>query len=115
MNGYLCLMIKVKKPLVIGICGGSGSGKTTLLRRLAEELNAENPAVFSMDNYYHPIERQAVDQNGVINFDLPKDIHTYIHRIGRSGRWGRKGMGINFITQYEGVFYRYCCFFKRYA
>jgi translation initiation factor 4A len=35
----------------------------------------------------------------VINFDIPKDIHTYIHRIGRSGRWGRKGMGINFITQ----------------
>lgn len=34
----------------------------------------------------------------VINFDIPKDIHTYIHRIGRSGRWGRKGMGINFIT-----------------
>ena len=35
----------------------------------------------------------------VINFDIPKDIHTYIHRIGRSGRWGRKGMGINFITK----------------
>ena len=35
----------------------------------------------------------------VINFDIPKDIHTYIHRIGRSGRWGRKGMGINFITR----------------
>jgi len=35
----------------------------------------------------------------VINFDLPKDIHTYIHRIGRSGRWGRKGTGINFITR----------------
>lgn len=35
----------------------------------------------------------------VINFDIPKDIHTYIHRIGRSGRWGRKGMGINFTTQ----------------
>ena len=35
----------------------------------------------------------------VINFDLPNDIHTYIHRIGRSGRWGRKGMGINFITR----------------
>tara|TARA_B100001059_G_C17803161_1_gene567480 strand:- start:62 stop:1195 length:1134 start_codon:yes stop_codon:yes gene_type:complete len=34
----------------------------------------------------------------VINFDLPKDIHTYIHRIGRSGRWGRKGLGINLIT-----------------
>lgn len=35
----------------------------------------------------------------VINFDIPKDIHQYIHRIGRSGRWGRKGMGINFITR----------------
>jgi len=35
----------------------------------------------------------------VINFDLPRDIHTYLHRIGRSGRWGRKGTGINFITR----------------
>jgi len=35
----------------------------------------------------------------VINFDLPRDIHIYLHRIGRSGRWGRKGTGINFITR----------------
>jgi len=35
----------------------------------------------------------------VINFDIPKDVHTYLHRIGRSGRWGRKGVGINFITR----------------
>jgi superfamily II DNA/RNA helicase len=35
----------------------------------------------------------------VINFDLPKCIHTYLHRIGRSGRWGRKGIGINFVTR----------------
>lgn len=35
----------------------------------------------------------------VINFDLPKCIHTYLHRIGRGGRWGRKGVGINFITR----------------
>tara|TARA_B100001758_G_C18394348_1_gene604924 strand:- start:69 stop:1268 length:1200 start_codon:yes stop_codon:yes gene_type:complete len=35
----------------------------------------------------------------VINFDIPKCIHTYLHRIGRSGRWGRKGLGINFITK----------------
>jgi superfamily II DNA/RNA helicase len=34
----------------------------------------------------------------VINFDIPKDVSTYLHRIGRSGRWGRKGMGINLIT-----------------
>jgi superfamily II DNA/RNA helicase len=35
----------------------------------------------------------------VINFDLAKCVHTYLHRIGRSGRWGRKGVGINFITR----------------
>ena len=35
----------------------------------------------------------------VINFDIPRNVHTYLHRIGRSGRWGRKGTGINFITR----------------
>jgi superfamily II DNA/RNA helicase len=35
----------------------------------------------------------------VINFDIPNCVHTYLHRIGRSGRWGRKGVGINFVTQ----------------
>ena len=35
----------------------------------------------------------------VVNFDMPKDTHTYLHRIGRSGRWGRKGVAINFATK----------------
>ena len=35
----------------------------------------------------------------VINFDLDREAHTYLHRIGRSGRWGRKGTAINFIVQ----------------
>lgn len=35
----------------------------------------------------------------VINFDMPQDVHIYLHRIGRSGRWGRKGVGINFVTR----------------
>ena len=34
----------------------------------------------------------------VINFDVPKNTHTYLHRIGRSGRFGRKGCGINLVT-----------------
>ncbi len=32
----------------------------------------------------------------VINFDLPKNLENYLHRIGRSGRFGRKGLAINF-------------------
>ncbi len=34
----------------------------------------------------------------VINYDLPIEKETYIHRIGRSGRYGRKGVAINFVT-----------------
>ena len=33
----------------------------------------------------------------VINFDLPTNRELYIHRIGRSGRFGRKGVAINFV------------------
>lgn len=34
----------------------------------------------------------------VINFDLPRSKETYIHRIGRSGRYGRKGIAINLVS-----------------
>jgi superfamily II DNA/RNA helicase len=37
----------------------------------------------------------------VINYDMPKYPQTYIHRIGRSGRFGRKGSAINFVTKRE--------------
>jgi uridine kinase len=57
--------------MIIGICGGSGSGKTTLLKRISNELKHLNPSIFSMDNYYLPIEKQQLDQNGQYNFDLP--------------------------------------------
>ncbi|CCI41478.1 hypothetical protein ABG067_006864 [Albugo candida] len=35
----------------------------------------------------------------VINYDLPTNRENYIHRIGRSGRFGRKGVAINFLTE----------------
>ena len=37
----------------------------------------------------------------VINYDIPKYRETYIHRIGRSGRYGRKGVAINFVNNDE--------------
>lgn len=41
-----------------------------------------------------------VQQVGVVvNFDIPRNVHTYLHRIGRSGRWGRKGCAINLVTR----------------
>jgi translation initiation factor 4A len=37
----------------------------------------------------------------VINYDLPTNKENYIHRIGRGGRFGRKGVAINFITDQD--------------
>ncbi|GAA5988474.1 hypothetical protein JCM10908_003582 [Rhodotorula pacifica] len=34
----------------------------------------------------------------VINYDLPASRENYIHRIGRGGRFGRKGVAINFVA-----------------
>ena len=34
----------------------------------------------------------------VINYDLPTNRENYIHRIGRGGRFGRKGVAINFVN-----------------
>ncbi len=51
------------------------------------------------DLYARGIDVQQV--NIVINFDIPKSESTYLHRIGRSGRWGRKGVAINFKTKYD--------------
>ncbi|EKM58019.1 uncharacterized protein PHACADRAFT_182411 [Phanerochaete carnosa HHB-10118-sp] len=50
------------------------------------------------------IDIQAV--NVVINFDLPKNSETYLHRIGRSGRFGHLGLAINLVT-YEDRFNLY--------
>lgn len=36
--------------------------------------------------------------NVVVNFDFPKNSETYLHRIGRSGRFGHLGLAINFVT-----------------
>lgn len=37
----------------------------------------------------------------VINYDVPTRVDSYLHRIGRSGRFGRKGVAINFATYYD--------------
>lgn len=52
--------------------------------------------VFSTDLFTRGIDIQAV--NVVINFDFPKHAETYLHRIGRSGRFGHLGVAINLIT-----------------
>lgn len=52
--------------------------------------------LISTDVWARGIDVQQVSL--VINYDLPEIMENYIHRIGRSGRFGRKGTAINFIT-----------------
>jgi ATP-dependent RNA helicase UAP56/SUB2 len=39
--------------------------------------------------------------NVVINFDMPTDADQYLHRVGRAGRFGTKGLTISFISNQE--------------
>lgn len=78
-------------------CIHSGMDKEERTKAYKEFTNGSSRVLISSNLTARGIDVQQVST--VINFDLPKDIHTYIHRIGRSGRWGRKGMGINFITR----------------
>lgn len=41
------------------------------------------------------------DISYVINYDMPDDVETYIHRIGRTGRAGREGTAVSFVTSEE--------------
>ena len=36
--------------------------------------------------------------NLIINFDFPKSAETYLHRVGRSGRFGKFGIAMNLVT-----------------
>ena len=65
----------MKPSYLIGVTGGSGSGKTHFLKQLMGSLSADQVSLFSMDNYYKPIEQQEIDQNGIENFDLPTSIN----------------------------------------
>lgn len=58
----------------------------------------------SSDLFTRGIDIQAV--NVVINFDFPKSSETYLHRVGRSGRFGHRGLAISLIT-YEDRFNLY--------
>jgi len=52
--------------------------------------------LISTDLLAHGIDAQQASL--VINFDLPPNLENYLHRIGRSGRCGRKGVAISFVT-----------------
>ena len=68
--------------------------------KIMEEFrNGQSRILISTDLLSRGIDVQQVSL--VINYDIPNNIESYIHRIGRSGRYGRKGVAINFVTGYD--------------
>ena len=63
--------------------------------KLEDFKNGKTRLLLSTDLLARGIDVQQL--NLVINFDLPRSKETYIHRIGRSGRYGRKGVAINLV------------------
>ncbi|POV98188.1 hypothetical protein PSTT_14576 [Puccinia striiformis] len=63
---------------------------------MGEFRNGSSRVLITTDVWARGIDVQQVSL--VINYDLPSNRENYIHRIGRSGRFGRKGVAINFVT-----------------
>jgi len=61
-----------------------------------EFRNGATRHLVTSDLFTRGIDIQSV--NVVINFDFPRNSETYLHRIGRSGRFGHLGLAVNLIT-----------------
>jgi len=82
--GYSCFYIHAKMP------------QSARNRVFHEFKKGACRNLVSSDLFTRGIDIQAV--NVVINFDFPKNSETYLHRIGRSGRFGHLGLAINLLT-----------------
>jgi len=78
-------------------CIHSGMDKDERNASYVDFKNGKYRVLISSDITSRGIDIQQVST--VINFDVPNCVHTYLHRIGRCGRWGRKGTSINFVTK----------------
>merc|ERR1712083_544769 len=63
---------------------------------MKEFRSGSSRVLISTDLLARDIDVQQVSL--VINYDLPSSMENYLHRIGRSGRFGRKGVAINLVT-----------------
>jgi translation initiation factor 4A len=68
---------------------------------MADFRSGRSRVLISTDLLARGIDVQTVSL--VINFDLPGNVENYLHRIGRSGRFGRKGIAINLVAGDDDV------------
>ena len=85
----------MNKPFVIGIAGATQSGKSTFARTLETALQSVNVKTFHIDNYHKPkdfqpvakapfTEKEYIDFNSLISFDLPQLCSDLLSEIGKN-------------------------------
>ena len=67
--------------------------------RFAQFLEGHTRILIATDVMSRGIDVQQISM--VLNYELPTNINTYVHRIGRAGRYGRKGTTINLLLPEE--------------
>merc|ERR1712086_855727 len=92
---YLTDKMKAKDFTVSSMHGDMDQRERDLIMR--EFRTDSSRVLITTDLLARGIDVQQVSL--VINYDLPTNRENYIHRIGRGGRFGRKGVAINFITE----------------
>lgn len=92
---YLASQMTKEKYTVSCMHGDMEQSERDLIMR--EFRSGSSRVLITTDLLARGIDVQQVSL--VINYDLPSNRENYIHRIGRSGRFGRKGVAINFVTE----------------
>merc|ERR1712003_425252 len=91
---YLCDKMSERDFTVSTMHADMDQSERSLVMR--EFRSGSSRVLISTDLLARGIDVQQVSL--VINYDLPRNVENYLHRIGRSGRFGRKGVAINFVT-----------------
>merc|ERR1719317_1566556 len=80
-------------------CVHGGMSQTERLNIYQKFKNFKCRILVSTDLFGRGVDIEKV--NIVINYDMPDDSDKYLHRVGRAGRFGTKGLGVSFISSTE--------------
>ena len=94
---YLSNMLQNNNFMVSCIHGQMSPSERELT--MSDFRSGKSRVLVSTDLLSRGIDVQQVSV--VINYDIPTKIESYLHRIGRSGRFGRKGVAINLMTRFD--------------
>ena len=90
------LLIKSSFP---SMCIHSGIQQSERISRFEQFRSFKKRIMVATDIFGRGIDVERV--NIVINYDMPDSSDQYLHRVGRAGRFGTKGLAISFITTEE--------------